>query len=230
MEHTVDDSEKSESLRGLIAWLSLCLLAAAWGPNLPAESRAIWGNVGTFGLVAAVGLSLAARVRAVRRTQRHKQKQEECIDQRLTQVVTHSESVEALRTTVALLQSDLRERAAVLPSATSNDTLGSGCPVEVLLLDPVFGPRASGRPLTVYLRDLSNGGIGLLHRVPLPTGRVLLKFHLMDGGTKTLTADIRWCRKIDDRLYWSGGPLLEVTPSETSEVPSDATTAPACAV
>lgn len=59
----VDDSRVIR----LIAWLSLCLLAAAWCPMLDDGCRMFWAHGGLFGLIAAIGLESAENGRVVRR-------------------------------------------------------------------------------------------------------------------------------------------------------------------
>jgi hypothetical protein len=51
----------------LIAWLSLCLLGAAWCPILDDGCRTFWAHGGLFGLIAAIGLESAENGRVVRR-------------------------------------------------------------------------------------------------------------------------------------------------------------------
>jgi hypothetical protein len=50
-----------KSLSAYIAWLSTCLLAAAAGHLIDDITRTTWLVLGTFGLVAAVGLQVASR-------------------------------------------------------------------------------------------------------------------------------------------------------------------------
>ncbi|MEX2118848.1 MAG: hypothetical protein WD847_04490 [Pirellulales bacterium] len=59
----VDDSRVIR----LIAWLSLCLLGAAWCPMLDDGCRIFWAHGGLFGLIAAIGLESAENSRVVRR-------------------------------------------------------------------------------------------------------------------------------------------------------------------
>ena len=47
-----------------IAWLSVCIIAAAWGKRLlPNESQDVWGLIGIFGLASALGLASIAKLR-----------------------------------------------------------------------------------------------------------------------------------------------------------------------
>ena len=57
---------KMPSMPSLIAWLSVCLLAAAWGHTLDQHWQAVWRQTGAFGLAAAVGLGALERMRGAR--------------------------------------------------------------------------------------------------------------------------------------------------------------------
>ena len=48
----------------MIAWLSVGIIAAAWGTRLlPSEWQNVWGRFGVFGLAAALGLASIAAAR-----------------------------------------------------------------------------------------------------------------------------------------------------------------------
>jgi hypothetical protein len=59
-----DESQRS-SINSQIGWLSICIIAAAWGNRLlPDESSAnTWGIIGVFGLASALGLASVALAR-----------------------------------------------------------------------------------------------------------------------------------------------------------------------
>jgi hypothetical protein len=54
---------RKTTLPALIAWLSVCLIAASWGSELGPSLCQSWGWTGLFGLTAAVGLELTERSR-----------------------------------------------------------------------------------------------------------------------------------------------------------------------
>src|ERR1051325_2222146 len=54
------------SVPALIAWLSLCLLAASWGRLFDKRLQDFWSQVGAFGLTAAVGLGGVEQARLLR--------------------------------------------------------------------------------------------------------------------------------------------------------------------
>jgi hypothetical protein len=56
-------SSGKSTILSLIAWLSVCLLATAWGPKLDASLRDRSAEIGALGLAAAVGLEVTGRTR-----------------------------------------------------------------------------------------------------------------------------------------------------------------------
>jgi hypothetical protein len=50
------DSSQGTSLPSLIAWLSVCLISAAWSNLIDLQWQRLWMEWGSFGSVAAVGL------------------------------------------------------------------------------------------------------------------------------------------------------------------------------
>jgi hypothetical protein len=59
---------RKTTVPGLIAWVSVCMIAACWGPELNPALRQWWGWMGLFGLSAAVGLEIAERSRLLLKT------------------------------------------------------------------------------------------------------------------------------------------------------------------
>jgi len=76
---------------------------------------------------------------------------------------------------------------------------------------PFFRPVSllceDGRILegSVFSRDISATGIGLFHRQPLPTRRVVLGFETTAGDLVELGANIKWCRPVHDQWFVSHG-------------------------
>ncbi len=67
-----------------------------------------------------------------------------------------------------------------------------------------------GATFTAYIREISGGGVGLIHKEPIPTGRVMLTFKLSSGETISILAELLWRRSQPDGKYSSGGKLIEV--------------------
>jgi hypothetical protein len=88
---------------------------------------------------------------------------------------------------------------------------------------PFFGPvsvslaDASGASLSAFARDISLGGIGLVHLMPLPPGEVLIGVTLPSGRCISLRTYVAWCRDYGDGWYASGGRFLGVSsPTDAS--------------
>ncbi len=61
-------------------------------------------------------------------------------------------------------------------------------------------------PISVFTRELSNSGIGLLHDVPLERGEAAVSLQCQ-GRTVTFRTYILWCKPCG-RWYLSGGQFL----------------------
>lgn len=59
-----------------------------------------------------------------------------------------------------------------------------------------------GTRLSAFTREVSLGGIGLLHDYPLPQETVRV---IVSGESKPLTVEIRWCQSCGDGWFISGG-------------------------
>ena len=81
---------------------------------------------------------------------------------------------------------------------------------------PYFGPVTVGLPhedsvsLPAFARDLSPGGIGLVHLMPIAPGQVTVALPLPSGRDVALVTQILWCRDFGDGWYTSGGRFLDV--------------------
>jgi hypothetical protein len=63
--------------------------------------------------------------------------------------------------------------------------------------------QASGAPQTCYVlaRDISQGGVSVLHPVPLQKGQVI-DLQFADG--RNCSAEIRWCRQVESHCHMMG--------------------------
>ena len=208
-----DDAAKSAPLTRLIAYLSLCMLAAAFGAMIgPAWSRC-WAIFGTFGLVSAVGLDVLNRSRTRRADHTRREQLVLKNERKLDEMMGDMESSGAILAALRQLQ----------PDATDPTFQGTNCQAEPRL--PLNKPatitpllRSSGgegyrpgKPLAVRVRNISRHGFGLAHDQQLERGFVLLDFDLENGAPLQFIADVLWCELQDSGCYFSGGKILEVT-------------------
>ena len=207
-----DGAAKSAPLTQLIAYLSLCMLAAAFGAMLgPVWSR-WWAIFGTFGLVSAIGLRVLNRSRA-RLADRTRGKQLALkAERRLDEMMGDMESSGAIRAALRQFQ----------PGATDPTPQGTNCQAEPRLplnkpatITPLFRSSGDagyrlGEPLAVRVRNISPHGFSLAHDQRMERGFVLLDFDLENGEPMQFIADVLWCELQDSGCYLSGGKLLEV--------------------
>jgi hypothetical protein len=84
----------------------------------------------------------------------------------------------------------------------------------MLLRRPFFRPVTimtgvgPGTQLSAFSRDISPGGIGLLHDTPIDAGCVELSIPSKAGRLLLAGVEIRWCAPIGDEWHLSGGRFL----------------------
>lgn len=210
----------------LIGWLSLCLLAAAWGPNMDTGWRQVWGIFGVFGLVSAAGLEAVQRVRLLqeekrRRSQalvRYENAMEEIQRQKKAdaevQRVTRRIAEFAARQRVTIPDVELVDEAGEQAAANRRTEKRTKCalPVEVLVTNAEgrYVSWAEGESHKAYIRDVSPSGIGLLHNTHVDAHRVVLRVALEDNEPVSLSVCLLWCRPVKEGWFSSGGKVTEV--------------------
>jgi hypothetical protein len=65
---------------------------------------------------------------------------------------------------------------------------------------------------SAFARDISPGGVGLVHLMPLDKGEVVIGLTLPSGKHLSLRTEICWCRDYGNGWYASGGRFLAVEP------------------
>jgi hypothetical protein len=71
---------------------------------------------------------------------------------------------------------------------------------------PAISPTVN---LSAFVRDLSSGGIGLVHFMPLNVGEVVVTMQLSRGRSVQMVTEIVWCRDFADGWFASGGKFLD---------------------
>ena len=102
------------SLRGMIAWLSVCVLSAAWGPELEPSIRTSFAFIGLCGLVAAVVVEIARRVSVFEQTSRQQK--------------TAERRVERSVATISARSPDAMETGQSVQRIVADDRLRETCP------------------------------------------------------------------------------------------------------
>ncbi len=65
-----------------------------------------------------------------------------------------------------------------------------------------------GSPISGFSREISAGGMGLVHNVEVPLGEVELCVSTEQGFSVRVRADILWCSRCSDRWFISGGRFV----------------------
>ena len=210
-----------------LAWVSVCLLVAAWGPRLDAGWKELCGILAISGLAAAAGLGMIARLRASRERTRQQRLAAARYDGTMADVLRRQKAIAEVEQAVReMIQSQAYQRAegnqdlAPPPSATGRPGSAPGngsripCSIPVdILVERAPGdlvPWTEGDACQAYLRDLSPNGFGLVHTQPLDTRRIILSADLEDGRKIALVASILWSKREGDGWFSSGGKLVEV--------------------
>ncbi len=208
------------SVPTLIAWLSVCLLAAAWGRSLDPKLQAQWSTLGLYGLVASVGLGLLEKARKAR--------------------IKHSRQ-RALLARTAFGFAHISEQGAAaeaIRSAVRSVTTSTGCEIDEIKVprrprkDELRAQRRSERlrqlpmeittvidhddlscelsqPLPCTLRDISSRGVSFQHAVPIEGRIVVLTIRLREGNHLSFVAEVLWTEATNEGFV-SGGTILDV--------------------
>lgn len=204
------------SIPTLIAWLSLCLLAAAFGHALDAQWQIIWAEAGAFGLAAAVGLGALEKTRAARAERVYNRVMRTRAECGLARLNEHSAAVDSINTAVRRLAEHAAKRRSSDVASVSRvkrrwqTQLLSDTPLEIVPVEDQDEPfdSKSVAPITGALRQISSQGVTFEHEEAFAARIVLLTFTLTDEQL-SFVVDVMWSQKNVDG-YTSGGTVLAV--------------------
>ncbi|MEX2114346.1 MAG: PilZ domain-containing protein [Pirellulales bacterium] len=214
------------SIPSLMAWLSVCILAAAWGKSLDDQLQAQWSTLGLYGLVASVGLGVLEKGRNVRlKRARHSAIQARTTFglARITEQGAAREAINAaVRRVTVSAGADMsnsaahtQRRAKDRRAERRSEHLGR-LPMEItVVIDHDDLSCDLSEPFSGTLRDLSAGGISFLHTTPIEGRIVVLTIRLPDGLHLSFVAEALWT-DVTAEGFVSGGSILDVgIPDET---------------
>ena len=207
-----NDAAKSAPLTRLIAYLSLCMLAAAFGAMVGPAWSCWWAIFGTFGLTSAVGLDVLNRSRA-RRADRTRRKQRSLkAERKLDEMMSDMESSGAIHAALRQFQPDAKDPTPHGTNCQAEPRLPLDRPATITPLLRSSGDAGyrPGEPLAVRVRNISRHAFSLAHDQRLERGFAFLQFELENGEPLQLIAEVLWCELQDSGCYFSGGRLLEV--------------------
>lgn len=210
------DSNVDTGLCRLIAWLSVCVLAAAWGSSLDEAWRPIWRLIGVFGLVSAFGLSTAQRLHLAYRRRVARRAAEGLLSNRLATELFQRNAPERLRPIIERFIADFQDTS----STHSDRRLGTDLhpPVHLYPLDHDVpdSARIDLPGVIARVRNISLNGIGMAHEERLPTGPLVLVYVTRAGERLVVGVHLSWCRPTGDGEYASGGYFVEFNQTDGS--------------
>jgi hypothetical protein len=202
----------SPPLTQLIAYLSLCMLAAAFGAVVgPAWCRC-WAIFGTFGLASATGLDVLNRSR--QRLAAHARSKQLALkaERKLDEIIGDVESSGAVRAALRQFQEGAADPVPQGAHRRVEPRLPLDKPARItrLLQYSNGAVQRMGEPLAGRLRNVSRQGFGLVHDERLEQGFVLLEIDFDGGEPLQLIGGVLWCELQENGRYFSGGKILEV--------------------
>jgi hypothetical protein len=208
------------SLPASIAWLSLILLAAAWGRTLDDRWQEIWCRIGAFGLTAAVGLGALEKARFLRDAHVRNLASRislERLDGRLTRLNEQGAALELIDSAIRQLT---RHIATVKPIPACDRKGGpSALPPKLLPLEVIPVKEHghtfdinSARSIAGALHGISSRVFSFEHDHAFSERVVLLTFSLKDQGRLCFVVDVLWTHVISDQFVSSGAVMVVGVP------------------
>ena len=208
-----EKTRRRVSLPSLIAWLSVCLLAAAWGRSLDERWQTIWIEMGAFGLVSATGLGAIEQARVVREKRFQDRLLQTRLECGLAKLNEHSATLEAINAAIRRLTEHVEGIRRVRRSSrgASPARVIAWFPLEVM---PIEERGASldtnwSESIRGFIRQISSSAVSFEHAEPFGTHLVLLTFTLHRGEQLSFVVDVMWTEKSGD-VFVSGGTVLAV--------------------
>ena len=128
MQHNFHYQSETSTLPKLIAWLSICLLSAAWGHALAPSLRTVWAEIGLFGLSASVGLGVLEKSRWLLKERQERAAYQLRADRYLAEFMAKSEAL--ARDHEPLVSVMHRDQAQSAAPVFTHVSLGRSCGVE----------------------------------------------------------------------------------------------------
>jgi hypothetical protein len=200
------------SLATIISWVSSCLMAGGLSTLFNDSSRMIWMSWGSFGLAAALGLDITARVRERKRMDGLKLIANRRYDRDMKYAMDDEDANTAVRDAVARILD--RRRPATQFGASRRTQLRYACDLEVEL--HLRGAAGNNGTCTRLARvtNLSESGFELTLTEHLPHWRMEMIIEAANGRRQTMFGEVLWDGPKGDGSIVAGGRFLDADPVE----------------
>ncbi len=222
MEQKTVKSRRWISAPGVIGWLSVCLLAGAYGHTLDARWQQLWAEMGSLGLAAALGLGSIDRLRQARLKRLRDLALQARFEFGLDRLHQHRATIDSINAAVRqLAQQASTEVRGKIGTATRNRRrdqieLLADYPLEIVPVDERDETSRLLPPIVGTLQQVSSRVVSFEHIEPIHAHTVMLNFRT---GQRRLSfvVEVAWTQKVDG-AYCSGGTVLAVgVPSEEAD-------------
>ena len=199
---------KSGSVTRLIAYLSVCMLAAAFGSMLDQVWGRWWAIFGTFGLTSAVALDALCRCRARAEDFKKRGKLSSQAKKHVDKMMREIEASDAMLAALHRIQPKITDSEPQRGDSRADPRRPVNAPVTITLVCPSSGKL--GESFRGSIRNISRHGVGLAHDRCLEREFVLLEIEGKNGEPILFIAHVLWCELQASGQYFSGGKLVEL--------------------
>ncbi len=186
----------------LIAWVSTCLLAGGAGTLLSENASVVWMTFGSFGLAAAVGLDIAARVRQWRVSDDLTL----LAIKRLDCDIDYKHEDKAAKTAIREAVARMLGLSALKVTGSRRTNVRFPCDLEVELI------VSQGLTRIARITNLSESGFELMLTEPLQGQRVPMIVVTAKGGQETMFGEVLWYGPQVAGSIVAGGRFLDAAP------------------
>jgi hypothetical protein len=204
------------SLATIISWVSTCLLAGGLSTMFSEGSRMIWLSWGSFGLAAAVGLDVTARVRERRRMDGMNRIANRRYDRDMEYAMDDKEANAAIREAVARVLGRTSPASQIGASRRKQLRYACDLDVELHLRQGPGGVAEKDGASTRLARviNLSETGFELMLTEHLPHRRMEMIIEATNGRRQTMFGEVLWDGPKGDGSIIAGGRFLDADPVE----------------
>ena len=200
------------SLATIIAWVSTCLLAGGASTLFSESARTTWMTWGSFGLAAAIGLDVAARVRDRMRMDAMKITANKRFDRDISFETQENEANTAIRASVVRILGRMSPKLKLSENRRTQERYPCNLDVELLADEGRWGNADHRETCTRRARvsNLSESGFELSLAETMPQQRMTMTFAAANGERETLLGEMLWCSPQPDGSFVVGGRFLSV--------------------
>lgn len=207
------------SVPNLIAWLSVCFLAAAWGHTLDQRWQTIWAQAGLFGLVASVGLASLERARLANERHLRERTIRVRLEGGLARLQEHSATLESINRAVHRLATHAVSRHQGEPAKPGRvkrwqSLLLRQYPFELTPVEENGDTPVPAQPIEGWLRQISSRSVSFEHNRSFGSRLVLLTFKLGVEEQLSFVVDVMWTQRSNEGFASSGTVLAVGIPEQ----------------